>query len=75
MLGGGTGQIEGKEEFEELLVGEVVGPVVCVKDGVVEAFVGPPGTLPFRSLGHLAFTPRPYQYVPLLMSLRLDPVR
>jgi superfamily II DNA or RNA helicase len=30
---------------------------------------------PFRSLGHLGVEPRPYQLVPLLMALRLDPVR
>lgn len=30
---------------------------------------------PFRSFGSLNFEPRPYQLVPLLMSLRLDPVR
>jgi len=30
---------------------------------------------PFRSFGQLAFEPRPYQLVPLLMALRLDPVR
>jgi superfamily II DNA or RNA helicase len=30
---------------------------------------------PFRSFGHLSFEPRPYQLVPLLMALRLDPVR
>jgi superfamily II DNA or RNA helicase len=30
---------------------------------------------PFRSFGSLDFEPRPYQLVPLLMSLRLDPVR
>jgi hypothetical protein len=29
---------------------------------------------PFRSFGQLAFEPRPYQLVPLLMALRLDPV-
>ncbi|HZT53196.1 MAG TPA: helicase-related protein, partial [Gaiellaceae bacterium] len=33
------------------------------------------GAGPFRSLGHLAVTPRPYQFVPLIMALRLDPVR
>ena len=33
------------------------------------------GAGPFRSLGRLSVTPRPYQYVPLLMALRLDPVR
>ena len=33
------------------------------------------GAGPFRSLGWLSVTPRPYQYVPLLMALRLDPVR
>lgn len=30
---------------------------------------------PFRSFGSLDFEPRPYQLVPLMMSLRLDPVR
>lgn len=30
---------------------------------------------PFRSFAHLAVEPRPYQLVPLLMALRLDPVR
>lgn len=30
---------------------------------------------PFRSFARLAFEPRPYQLVPLLMSLKLDPVR
>lgn len=30
---------------------------------------------PFRCFGSLAFEPRPYQLVPLLMALRLDPVR
>jgi hypothetical protein len=30
---------------------------------------------PFRSFGHIAVEPRPYQMVPLLMALRLDPVR
>jgi len=30
---------------------------------------------PFRSFGRLAVAPRPYQVVPLLMALRLDPVR
>ena len=30
---------------------------------------------PFRSFGHLACDPRPYQLVPLLMALRQDPVR
>ncbi|MCB0991982.1 MAG: DEAD/DEAH box helicase family protein, partial [Acidimicrobiales bacterium] len=30
---------------------------------------------PFRSLGAIAVEPRPYQLVPLLMALRLDPVR
>ena len=30
---------------------------------------------PFRSFGHLGFEPRPYQLVPLLMALKLDPVR
>jgi len=30
---------------------------------------------PFRSFGRLAIEPRPYQLVPLLMALKLDPVR
>ncbi|HWE61385.1 MAG TPA: helicase-related protein, partial [Chloroflexota bacterium] len=30
---------------------------------------------PFRSFGSLAVEPRPYQLVPLLMALKLDPVR
>ena len=30
---------------------------------------------PFRSFGHLAVDPRPYQLVPLLMALKLEPVR
>ena len=33
------------------------------------------GAGPFRSLGRLGARPRPYQLVPLLMALRLDPVR
>jgi superfamily II DNA or RNA helicase len=30
---------------------------------------------PFRSFGNLAFEPRAYQLVPLLMALKLDPIR
>src|SRR5258708_3478382 len=30
---------------------------------------------PFRSFAHLGIEPRPYQWVPLLMALKLDPVR
>ncbi len=33
------------------------------------------GAGPFRSLSRIAVEPRPYQLVPLLMALRLDPVR
>ncbi|MCL6502448.1 MAG: DEAD/DEAH box helicase, partial [Pirellulales bacterium] len=33
------------------------------------------GAAPFRSLGRISIRPRTYQFVPLLMSLRLDPVR
>lgn len=33
------------------------------------------GAGPFRSLGRLSVIPRPYQYVPLIMALRQDPVR
>jgi len=30
---------------------------------------------PFRCAGRLAFPPRPYQFVPLIMAMRLNPVR
>ncbi len=33
------------------------------------------GAGPFRSLGRITVRPRPFQIVPLLMALRLDPVR
>lgn len=33
------------------------------------------GAGPFRSFGNITFRPRPYQLVPLLMALRIDPVR
>lgn len=33
------------------------------------------GAPPLRSLGRISITPRIYQFVPLLMALRLDPVR
>jgi hypothetical protein len=33
------------------------------------------GATPFRSLGRISVRPRTYQLVPLLMALRLDPVR
>ena len=33
------------------------------------------GAGPFRSLGRVSVRPRPYQFVPLLMALRLEPVR
>jgi superfamily II DNA or RNA helicase len=33
------------------------------------------GAGPFRSFGNLAFEPRAYQLVPLLMALKLDPIR
>jgi Type III restriction enzyme, res subunit len=33
------------------------------------------GAGPFRSLGHISVVPRPYQFVPLIMSLRLSPAR
>src|SRR5438874_13466262 len=33
------------------------------------------GAGPFRSLGQLSVRPRPYQFVPLIMALRLDVVR
>jgi SNF2 family DNA or RNA helicase len=33
------------------------------------------GAAPFRSLGRISVRPRLYQFVPLLMALRLDPIR
>ncbi len=33
------------------------------------------GAAPFRSLGRISVVPRPYQFVPLVMALRQDPVR
>ena len=33
------------------------------------------GAGPFRSMGRLSVEPRPYQFVPLIMALSLDPVR
>ena len=33
------------------------------------------GAGPFRSLGHISVRPRPYQFVPLIMALRLETVR
>jgi hypothetical protein len=33
------------------------------------------GAAPFRSLGRISVVPRLYQFVPLIMALRLDPVR
>jgi len=33
------------------------------------------GATPFRSLGRISIRPRVYQFVPLLMALRLDPIR
>jgi superfamily II DNA or RNA helicase len=33
------------------------------------------GATPFRSLGRISIRPRTYQFVPLLMALRLNPVR
>lgn len=33
------------------------------------------GAIPFRCLGRLSVTPRPYQYVPLIMAMRMNPVR
>lgn len=33
------------------------------------------GAGPFRSLARLSVQPRPYQFVPLIMALRLDPIR
>lgn len=44
-----------------------------LRDAIRLAFRSSAG--PFRSFGKIAVEPRPYQFVPLLMALRLDPVR
>ena len=44
-----------------------------LRDGLRLGFRSSAG--PFRSFGRIAVEPRPYQLVPLLMALRLDPVR
>ncbi len=33
------------------------------------------GATPFRSLGRISVRPRIYKFVPLLIALRLDPIR
>lgn len=33
------------------------------------------GAGPFRSMGRISVRPRPYQFVPLIMALRLNPIR
>jgi len=33
------------------------------------------GAGPFRSVGRISVRPRPYQFVPLIMAMRLDPIR
>ncbi|MGH2531693.1 MAG: helicase-related protein [Thermomicrobiales bacterium] len=44
-----------------------------LRDAVRLAFRA--GAGPFRSFGRIAVEPRPYQLIPLMMALRLDPVR
>ena len=44
-----------------------------LRDAVKLSFRSSTG--PFRSFGRIAVDPRPYQLVPLLMALKLDPVR
>ena len=44
-----------------------------LRDGLRLGFRASAG--PFRSFGQIAVDPRPYQLVPLLMALKLDPVR
>lgn len=46
---------------------------VLLRDAVRLGFRSAAG--PFRSLARIAVEPRPYQLVPLLLALRLDPVR
>src|SRR5712692_6418967 len=44
-----------------------------LRDAVLLGFRSSAG--PFRSFGRISVEPRPYQLVPLLVALRLDPVR
>lgn len=44
-----------------------------LRDGLKLGFRSSAG--PFRSFGRLAVEPRPYQLVPLMLAMRLDPVR
>ena len=54
------------------LVGDFTGAVL-LRDAVRLSLRS--GAGPFRSMGRLSVAPRPYQFVPLIMALRLDPVR
>src|SRR5205814_3926184 len=53
-------------------VGDAVAATL-LRDAVRLGFRSAAG--PLRALGRMAVEPRPYQLVPLLMALRLDPVR
>lgn len=44
-----------------------------LQDALVLGFRNTAG--PFRSFGRLGVDPRPYQFVPLILAMRLDPVR
>src|SRR5207245_5340190 len=46
---------------------------LLLRDGLRLGFRSSAG--PFRSVARIAVEPRPYQLVPLLMALKLDPVR
>lgn len=61
--------------FQPPGVDDLGGYVSCrlLRDAVRFGFRSSAG--PFRSFGRLACQPRPYQLVPLLMALKLDPIR
>lgn len=75
-----TGLLLGLEEVREATFGlpspDDVGDARSaglLRDAALLSFRSSAG--PFRSFGRIAVEPRPYQLVPLLMALKLDPVR
>lgn len=75
-----TGLLVGLEEVKEASFGlpspDDIGDARSaglLRDAALLSFRSSAG--PFRSFGRIAVEPRPYQLVPLLMALKLDPVR
>jgi superfamily II DNA or RNA helicase len=83
-LGGADEEIAGVHAALEVVTAAALAPPAAadlgdfrsarlLRDAVRLGFRSSAG--PFRSFGRLAFDPRPYQLVPLLMALRLEPIR